>query len=135
VPQYPAAFSAEYHNVIGVGSVGPDGNRSGFSNHGPWVRCCTEGEDVVSTFISGWDGKTEEVEPEGTTGAGTQPVKSFDGWASWSGTSFAAPKVAAELARRKAAGSTLAAGWMDLTTGVPSTWQEMGFLLRGLPPN
>jgi hypothetical protein len=135
VPQFPAAFNAKYHNVIGVGSVDADGNRSTFSNHGPWVSCCTEGEDVVSTFISGWHGETEEQEPEGALGAGTRPVKNFEGWASWSGTSFAAPKVAAELARRKASGSTLAGAWKDLTSGVPPAWQDMGFLLRELPPH
>jgi hypothetical protein len=135
VPQYPAAFGEKYHNVIGVGSVDADGNRSSFSNHGPWVRCCTEGEDVVSTFISASDVQTEEEEPEGATDAGTRPVKSFDGWATWSGTSFAAPKVAAELARRKAEGVTLVGAWNGLVAGMPTTWQEMGVLLRELPPH
>jgi hypothetical protein len=117
VPQYPAALSTMYDNVVGVGSVDARGRQSEFSNYGPWVSCCTEGEDVVSTFIDGWNGPTEEAEPPGRPDAGTNPSKSFTGWASWSGTSFAAPKITAMLARGIVAKDTLPVAWKALQDG------------------
>ena len=138
VPQYPAAFSLTHPNVIGVGSIDGNGGRSSFSNHGPWVSCCTEGENVTSTFITGWDGKTEEEEPPGLlVGTGTRVDKNFQsGWATWNGTSFAAPKIAAQLAVGKAGKETLPARWTHLAAGgvtVPEL--DMGVSLRELPPN
>lgn len=50
-----------------------------FSNYGAWVDLSTLGADVVSTFLD-----REE----------------FRGWARWSGTSFAAPRVAGAIAAR-----------------------------------
>src|SRR5262249_4271580 len=71
IRQYPAAFHTAGHpNVIGVGSISKDGARSVFSNYGPWVACCTEGEKVVSTFYERWIGTTEEAEPPGSANAG-----------------------------------------------------------------
>jgi subtilisin family serine protease len=94
-PQYPAAFGSTHENVVGVGSLSATGQRSDFSNHGAWVTCCTVGEDVVSTLFP-WVGTTEERNPDGS-----MPAKDFSsGWASWSGTSFAAPQVAAAIAAR-----------------------------------
>jgi Subtilase family len=131
VPQFPAAFSASYTNVIGVGSVNADGDRSKFSNHGSWVNCCTQGQDVVSTFIDGWSGPTEEAEPPGRLGAGTNPSKEFTGWASWSGTSFAAPKVTGALARLRADGKSMPDAWAALTAGALSPPDlKMGYLLE-----
>jgi hypothetical protein len=83
---WPAALP----DVIGVASSDPQGQtRSGFSNWGRWCDCCTGGEDVYSTFVH-WDGSVE----------GTPPTKivQFPGWATWNGTSFAAPKVSAAIA-------------------------------------
>ena len=130
VPQYPAAFGVQgYDNVIGVGSVGAGNQRSVFSNHGNWVRCCADGEDVVSTFVAYWRGMTEDPEQNGGN-----PRKVFKGWASWSGTSFASPKVAAALACRVATQNmTLPDAWADLVTGQPAQWDDMGYLLS-LPP-
>lgn len=67
-PVYPAAFD----DVIGVGSTAADGKRSCFSNFGPWVDYWVPGEEVLG-IVQGAD-------------------------ATWSGTSFAAPQVAAEVA-------------------------------------
>jgi hypothetical protein len=47
--------------------------------------------DVVSTFFD-FDGAASSV-------AGVDPDR-YDGWAMWSGTSFAAPQVAAAIAKR-----------------------------------
>ncbi|MGH9224776.1 MAG: S8 family serine peptidase [Acidimicrobiales bacterium] len=87
-PSYPAAIAG----VVSVGAVGPLGP-AGFSNWGPWVRACAPGVDLMSTFFEGFDGKGREPGPNGAD------PDCFNGWATWSGTSFAAPVVAAALAR------------------------------------
>ena len=86
-PAYPAAFPG----VVSVGAVGPNGPAP-FSNYGPWVRACAPGVNLMSTFFKGYDGN----EPPGPTGVNPD---AFDGWALWSGTSFAGPVVAGALAR------------------------------------
>jgi hypothetical protein len=77
LPMYPAAIPG----VIGVAALDEHDTPASFTNFGPWVRACTRGVDVVSTFFD-WTGSEKE----------------FDGWAEWSGTSFAAPRVVAALA-------------------------------------
>jgi len=135
--QYPAAFHNTHPNVVGVGSLARNGERSEFSNYGDWVACCTEGEYVISTFINADrdDWHTEDAEPPSYPNPGTWPPKDFrGGWASWSGTSFAAPKVAGEIARLKAGGlaSSLAA-WNALqATGLPKGAPDMGVQLPNL---
>jgi hypothetical protein len=133
VPQYPAALASD--RVIGVGSILDCNTKSEFSNYGSWVRCCAKGEDVVSTFLT-WSGQTEEVDPNPPVGvAGAPADENFTGWAKWQGTSFAAPKVAGALARRKAAGMTLAQAWDDLTAPNQSPANlQMGVCLDELLP-
>jgi subtilisin family serine protease len=82
---YPAA----YPDVIGVGALDVTCSRKpGWSNFGPWVDVWAHGDRVTSTFLH-WpgtdDGADEDV---------------FEGWAEWSGTSFATPVVAAAIAAR-----------------------------------
>ncbi len=134
VPQYPAAFSLTHQNVAGVGSVDASGNRSTFSNHGPWVNCCTTGEDVASAFVDRWHGQTEEAELD--PAVPPHPLKTFAGWASWNGTSFAAPKVAAAIAELVATGTANSPGdaWEQLQAGGPTAGLDMGKRLDGLSP-
>jgi subtilisin family serine protease len=69
--EYPAA----YPGVVAVGSTNPEGTKlSTFSNRGPWVDILAPGESIVSTST--------------LTG----------GYASYDGTSFAAPMVSAAAA-------------------------------------
>jgi hypothetical protein len=86
-PAYPAALD----DVIGVAAT-DDVTRAWFSNYGRWVDACAPGVDVVSTFFV-FDGKA--VAADGYS----DPDAFRDGWAVWSGTSFSAPKVAAQIAR------------------------------------
>ncbi|HEY4826570.1 MAG TPA: S8/S53 family peptidase [Solirubrobacteraceae bacterium] len=80
-PYWPAALP----DVIGVAATDPDGAESAwFSNWGSWCDCCTGGVDVYSTFVR-WP---------------LNGSPRFRGWATWNGTSFAAPKVSAEIARK-----------------------------------
>ncbi len=74
---------------MSVAALGNDGPAP-FSNWGHWVRACAPGVDVASTFWI-FDGKTER--------RGGADADRYEGWALWSGTSFAAPIVAAALAR------------------------------------
>lgn len=85
---WPAAFGAMpgYEHVVGVAAVDRDGQPAGFSNRGPWVRACAYGVRERSTYVEG-----ELSLPSG-------PVTFADPTAYWSGTSFAAPRVAAAIA-------------------------------------
>jgi len=85
-PTFPAALPG----VVGVGAIGAGGPAS-FTNHGPWVRACAPGIDLVAPFFTGYDGDLP-AEPGGDPDA-------FEGWARWRGTSFAPPLVVAALAR------------------------------------
>jgi subtilisin family serine protease len=86
-PTYPAAL----RDVVGVGAIGPAGPAP-FTNFGPWVRACAPGVDIVSWFFEEFNGP-DVGQP------GSIDPDHFTNWARWSGTSFAAPIVAAALAR------------------------------------
>ena len=86
-----AVWPAALPDVVSVGALGPDGPAP-FTNWGPWVRACAPGVDIVSNFFDNVDRVNDNL-----------PQTSFYfGWASWSGTSFAAPIVAAAIAREMA---------------------------------
>lgn len=107
--------------VLSVGALDPDGNRAPFSNYGPWVTSWAAGAALISTMPT----SGPAVRPSGTgSGSGhprkvvvaarTQPPRDHllhgpdqyeSGFALWSGTSFAAPLVAAELAGALIAGA------------------------------
>jgi subtilisin family serine protease len=150
IPQYPAAFrlDGKHPNVFGVGSIAPHPKgapppplvRSSFSNYGKWVACCTEGENVLSSFITQWPGPkwpagpTEDAEPTINPGyaPGSYPDKTFNtGSAHWSGTSFAAPKVAGAFAGLFAQGKSPTDAWTALAG---PTGLGMGKILSELPP-
>jgi hypothetical protein len=86
-PFWPAALP----EVIGVGATGPDGGPAPFSNHGPWVSAAAPGVDVESSYV--------ELQPD-EVGQDLGGEDRVYGTASWSGTSFAAPQVAAAIATR-----------------------------------
>lgn len=86
VEQYPAAL----HSVIGVAGLGPTGPAE-WSNYGDWVDACAPGADLVSSFFANFNGALPPING--------LDADDFDEWATWSGTSFAAPVVVAALAR------------------------------------
>jgi hypothetical protein len=86
-PQYPAVLPG----VVGVGALGACGPAP-FSNHGPWVRACAPGTDIVNSFFLDWNGSVPPLP------GGSDP-DDFGGWARWSGSSFSAPLVVGALAR------------------------------------
>ena len=94
VPMFPAAL----RGVVGVAALDEEGKPAPFTNFGPWVRACARGADVISIFFEGFDGAGPPVN--------NYDPDHFEGWAQWSGTSFAAPAVVAALARAVAQGAT-----------------------------
>jgi hypothetical protein len=95
-PFYPAAYS----QVVAVAALGPDGQGACFSNYGPWVDCAAPGVDVVSTYLDVGDVTLWPPFPPNCLRAPDPGETSFDfnGWASWSGTSAAAPAVSGAIA-------------------------------------
>lgn len=91
VPSFPATLPG----VIGVASI-DDCGRAPYSNFGPWVRACAPGTDVVSSFFNAIDKNQAPIPGEAADPDG------FNGWACWSGTSFAAPVVASAILRQMA---------------------------------
>ncbi len=93
--QWPAAFG----DVLAVAAVADDGAggvmAAPYSNFGGWVDVCAQGE-WVSTYVNG-----ELL-------LGSAPPVVFTGFASWAGTSFAAPYVAGRVATMMAAGGLTA---------------------------
>ncbi len=100
-PCWPAAFAAGDDKVVAVAALGKDDAPADWSTHGSWVTCSTRGDEVLSTFVTGTEDPTIDSNPE-TFGK--------DAWATWTGTSFAAPQVAARIA------SIARASGVDLTT-------------------
>jgi hypothetical protein len=124
--RYPAAFFRppalaapfastsvqKFPHVIGVASVNTSSHPSSWTNRGSWVACSTGGENVASTFLD-WNDPIEDPNPGQST--------NFSGWAKWSGTSFAAPRVAAAIVNfQMMNGGTPAAALHYVFTGQPT---------------
>lgn len=109
-PFWPAAFDW----VVGVGSVDPDAKASDFSNVGAWVDAFARGRDLVNAF------------PKGVYTCYEPPnvgqVRTFDGLAQWSGTSFSTPLVTGLVAARmRETGQSARAAWQDVLAGATPT--------------
>jgi thermitase len=90
-PYWPAAFagtSLPFASQV-VSVAAHDGSQlCAWSNKGPWVELAAPGSEIVSTYVTHADFPT--------------------GFATWSGTSFAAPFVAAAIAVQHTATGTIA---------------------------
>lgn len=92
---WPAAFDG----VVGVAATGADGaQRACFSNHGPWVDAAAPGVDAHSCFFEGeWRARTfPELQPMCDLAPDAPGPRT--GFAFWSGSSFAAPRVVGQIA-------------------------------------
>jgi subtilisin family serine protease len=115
-PFYPAALTDRgMPRLFAVGALNPNGSTALFSNAGPWVNCLAPGAAVVSTFpeIRGAREPAIKVGPRETIDGDDF----HSGFASWSGTSFAAPLLAAQLAQAMA-DDAVAAGRAGSGTGL-----------------
>ena len=112
---YPAGFAPHDKGLVpltriaiplvSVGALNPGGDTVAlFSNDGPWVRFWRPGASLVSTLPTTFDGSEEAlnvlVGERGETRAALDPDDFTAGFAVWSGTSFAAPVFAGQLADR-----------------------------------
>lgn len=117
---YPAAFapavdrvarcfaagevlSREFPPLLSVGALNPNGTTAMFSNDGSWITCARPGAAVVSTVPVTLNGSFTPsrlaLGPYGGSPRATFDIDDFSGgFAVWSGTSFAAPALAGELA-------------------------------------
>ncbi len=85
---YPAAFPG----VIGVAALDAENLLWEHSNYGDWVRACAPGVGLRGLFVRGKENPV--YDPDGQPEEWSDPIN----FATWSGTSFAAPLVAAQIA-------------------------------------
>jgi subtilisin family serine protease len=90
--------------VISVGALNPDLRSVAlFSNAGDWVCCHRQGAALVSTMPTTFDGSLQPAAVVHLKGGGLRatidPDNFHGGFSTWSGTSFAAPILAAEIAK------------------------------------
>lgn len=90
-PMWPAALK----RVIAVGAVDDSGNPADFTNFGWWVDCCAPGVDLHSIYVSGRENPQADPQPD-----------VFEGYATWSGTSFSTAMVTAAVAVEMGNGGT-----------------------------
>jgi subtilisin family serine protease len=100
---YPAAFSTTI-GVVSVGALNPNGTVALFSNSGDWVTAWDWGAQVLSTQPTTFGGSLEPTARTTDPWAGgaresLDPDDFTQGFATWSGTSFAAPGVAGRFLR------------------------------------
>jgi subtilisin family serine protease len=109
----------------GVVSVGATycGKRAWFSNFGPWVTACAPGVDIVSTFFN-FDGPGVPV-------AGYDYDR-YNWWATWSGTSFASPYVAAAIAQTMFEKGVTAEEARDLLLANGTDVEDIGVLVQAV---
>jgi subtilisin family serine protease len=106
-PMYPAGFASrskgtdqprEVVPLVSVGALNPSGSIAIFSNTGPWVSCYRPGANVVSTVPTTFDGSAQPAVVTKDGGESLDPDDYTGGFGVWSGTSFAAPVLAGEIA-------------------------------------
>jgi subtilisin family serine protease len=110
-PLFPAAFAPfpggpppmpDCVPITTVGALNPDGSVSLFNNAGPWVNTWRTGAAVVSTMPT-YGGGNEPVVRTKVAGQERESIDPDDfsgGFAVWSGTSFASPVLAGEVAAK-----------------------------------
>jgi subtilisin family serine protease len=129
-PMWPAAL----RSVVGVGAVGTGGGRWSLSNFGAWVNAWSLGEDLPGPFLN-WPPapppQTGDLEPgPRDPHAAGQFGQRFEGWATWSGTSFAAARVSGAVAAElKRDGRSPREVVFDLVTDAPVRFESGGLVL------
>lgn len=105
-----ALFPAALDGVLAVGALDGDApaefnprNGADESEPAPWIDVFAQGVDVTSTYLGELGG--EKVLMPAKEGA-PEKVVWFDGWATWTGTSFAAAEITGAVAAEIASGKT-----------------------------
>lgn len=114
-PIWPASFDLSdqfgFDNVVGVAALQQDYEPAEWANTGGHVDFSAVGEGVSSTYVVGDESTLRDRQPECFPRDGQD-----HSYALWSGSSFAAPKVAAMLAVRLASLGSAQAAISDLAT-------------------
>jgi hypothetical protein len=135
-PMYPAAFTPYEHGlvpashdalpVIAVGALNPNESVALFSNDGPWVRALRPGAALVSSYPRTFDASgqptAELVTADGEWRSSLDPDDFSAGFAIWSGTSFAAPVLAGQIAAQLLALYAMGSGAVDAAAAVDRGW-------------
>jgi hypothetical protein len=102
---YPAAFAGQAPNadkvpLVSVGALNPNGTKAAFSGGGRWVTAWAPGAALISTFPVDVNGTMQpDIRVPGETRESLDLDDYRGGFAAWSGTSFSAPMMAADLIR------------------------------------
>jgi membrane-anchored mycosin MYCP len=107
-PTWPAALP----DVVAVGARDLDDTIAPFSPQLPWVNCTAPGRGVLGAYL----------DTTVKTLAGNS--KCFEGYATWSGTSFAAASVSGQIAARTKPGKVTAQEALQLTLDDPASGVE-----------
>lgn len=119
---------ANYTPLLVVTASNPNGTLADFANDGPWVTSVRPGTNVHSTMPATANGA---LLPQRLSEGGRESVDPDDftgGFATWSGTSFASPVLAGELAQYLLDGRIAGRG----TDRVAAAW-EAAHQATGLP--
>ncbi|MBG0564657.1 S8 family peptidase [Actinoplanes aureus] len=113
-----AAWPAALNDVVAVGAASArgDGEPASFTPLGSWIDVLAPGEDVESTYLDRRAQVWEDPDGDGPQ----EPVRqsrNFNGYARWSGTSFAAAAVSGAIAARTVPGRA-------------SAWQAYEWIVR-----
>ncbi|MCP2241581.1 S8 family peptidase [Lentzea aerocolonigenes] len=101
LPAAIASLTTAMPLVIGVGAANPNGTTSWYSNGGASASAEAPGTCVVSIFPPDIEGSRSPSDKAASDGRQSVDEDSFrSGFALWSGTSFAAPVLAAAVARK-----------------------------------
>ena len=106
-PMFPAGLASRVRGadqdreavpLTSVGATNPSGSTAIFSNDGPWVSCKRPGSNVVSTIPTTFNGSGQSPVRTADGREAIDPDDYSSGFGIWSGTSFSAPVLAAEVA-------------------------------------
>ncbi|MGH4027054.1 MAG: S8 family peptidase [Pseudonocardiaceae bacterium] len=105
-----ALFPAALDGVLAVGALDADvpaefnpRNGANESEPAPWIDVFAQGVNVTSTYLGESGGEQVRIPAED---GGQDKVVWFDGWAAWTGTSFAAGEITGAVAAEIATGKT-----------------------------
>ena len=124
--------------LISVGALNPNWRSIAlFSNGGPWVRCYRPGASIVSTVPTTFNASSQPSTVVNIPGEGTRATIDQDdftgGFATWSGTSFAAPYLAGQIAAAVLSGRFGSLDPIDAGASVARGWGALGHLI-GIAP-
>jgi subtilisin family serine protease len=105
-PIWPAAFES----VVAVGAADANGETAPFSPRVPWVDLVAPGVQVTSDYL---EGDVRVVLTDEDTGEKREELRTFQGQALWSGTSFAAAAVSGAVAAQTIRGRRTAYEALD----------------------